>query len=71
MMLYCNYYIKPNNEITYKLVNKKKSFENWTLIESYIYYNGRIITYETFKTILSKESKKSLFKKILDFLIEI
>lgn len=71
MMLYCNYYLKPNNEITYKFVNKKKSFENWTLIESYIYYNGRIITYDTFKDILSKESKKSLFKKILDFLIEI
>lgn len=66
MFWHLNYYLKPNDKTVYKFVKNENSYCNWTLIETYYFINGKIVTYSTYKKIISKSSKKRyMFKKWL------
>lgn len=67
-MFWClNYYLKPNDKTVYKFVRNPKAYENWTLIETYYFENGKVLTYPTYKKMLEKSSKKrNMFKKLLE-----
>lgn len=55
-MFYLNYYLKPNDETVYKFVKNSMAYANWTLIETYFFENGKIVTYPTYKKMISSVS---------------
>ena len=52
---YLNYYLKPNGSTVYKFVRDKHAYKNWTLLETYVLYRGKIYTNTTMREMEDKE----------------
>lgn len=65
MLWYLNEYI-VNDKLQYKIVRNPQAYENWELLDTYILYNKKFISRETFRKI-NITPKKNTFKKLLEF----
>lgn len=66
MLWYLNQYI-VDDKLKFKIVRNPHAYENWDLVDTYILYNKKFYTRETFRKIVSLNPPKSTFKKLLEF----
>lgn len=66
MTWFLNEYIN-NDKLVFKIVSCPNRYENWDLIDTYIFNNGRFVSYRTYVDNIKLNSKQPLFKKLLEF----
>lgn len=65
MLWFLNQYI-VDDKLRFKIVKNPQAYENWELLDTYILYNKKFISRETFRKI-DITPKKNTLKKLLEF----
>lgn len=66
MTWFLNEYINKD-KLVFKIVSYPTRYENWELIDTYIFEKGKFITYRTYLKNIKLVSKQPLFKRLLEF----